>query len=125
MLPIVYSMSKGGPAAITFDDQQQLELLMTLGQSLVAMFFLANMELAWWEAFVLFLLWFIQFALSPIAPSDTGLGFLSQHVRLWSTWAYLIWAGFELVRMFFGRRHLKAFRLFAAIWKARVMKSAA
>lgn len=125
MLPIVYSWSKGGAAPITFDDQQQLELLMTLGQSLVAMFFLANMELAWWEAFVLFLLWFVQFALSPIAPSDTGLGFLSQHVRLWSTWAYLIWAGFELVRILFGRRHLKAFRLFGAIWKVRVMKSEA
>lgn len=123
MLPVVYSFSKGAPSAITFDSQQQLELLMTLGQSLVAMFFLANMELAWWEATVLFVLWFVQFAFSPIPPSDSGLGFVSLHVRLWITYAYLAWAGFELVRMLFGRRHLKAFRLFGAIWKVRVMKS--
>src|SRR5205085_9388070 len=49
MLPIVYSISMGAPTPITFDDQQEMELLMTLGQSVVAMFFLANMELAWWE----------------------------------------------------------------------------
>ena len=50
MLPLVYSIARGEPSTITFDDQQQMELLMTLGQSLVGALFLINMELAWWEA---------------------------------------------------------------------------
>src|SRR3954470_1868998 len=77
MLPVVYSMSRGSLSAIVFDDQQQLELLMTLGQSLVGMFFLMNMELAWWEATVLFVLWFVQFSFSPVPPDDTALGYIS------------------------------------------------
>ena len=54
MLPLVYSMSLGSPAAIQFDQTQKLELLMTLGQSFVGMMFLVNMKLAWWEAAALF-----------------------------------------------------------------------
>src|SRR4051812_49397449 len=89
MLPIVYSISRGTPSSIAFDEQQQLEILMTLGQSLLSMFFLANMELAWWEATVLFVLWFVQFAFSPVPPGDTGLGYISRNVHQWTTWAYL------------------------------------
>jgi len=36
MLAIVFSISRGAPASIPFDKQQELELLMTLGQALVA-----------------------------------------------------------------------------------------
>src|SRR5947208_8803586 len=68
MLPIVYSISAGTPSSIPFDERQRLEILMTLGQSLVGMLFLINMELIWWEAAVLFGLFFIQFALSAVPP---------------------------------------------------------
>ena len=44
-------------------------MLMTLGQSLLGALFLVNMELVWWEAAELFLLWAVQFALSPVTPS--------------------------------------------------------
>jgi cation:H+ antiporter len=124
MLPIVYSMSIGAPSAITFDDQQQLELLMTLGQSLVAMFFLVNMELVWWEATVLFALWFVQFAFSPVPPGPGVLGTISTHIHEWVTWVYLAWAGVEFIRMLVGRRRPAAFRLFKALWVTRVMKRA-
>src|SRR5204863_8242304 len=79
MLPIVYSISLGTPTAIQFDAQQRLELLMTLGQSLVGALFLINMELAWWEAGLLFLLWAVQFILSPIKPGPGLLGTLAEH----------------------------------------------
>ncbi len=49
MLPIVYSISAGTPSSIPFDERQRLEILMTLGQSLVGMLFLINMELIWWK----------------------------------------------------------------------------
>ena len=121
MLPLVYSMSVGSPADITFDDTQKLELLMTLGQSLIGMMFLVNMELAWWEATALFALWGIQFAFSPVPPGPGLLGFISANIHEWVTWAYLIWSAVEIIRVIAGKRHPLAFRLFADVWRARVM----
>ena len=74
MLAIVFSWSNGAPSTIAFDEQQRLEILMTLGQSLIGTLFLINMELVWWEAGALFVLWLVQFALSPV-PRNIG-GFL-------------------------------------------------
>jgi len=125
MLPVVYSMSKGAMTPITFDDQQSLELLMTLGQSAVGLMFLINMELAWWEATVLFVMWFVQFLFSPVSPGDSGLGFISRHIHEWITYTYLVWAGVEVIRMLVGQREPRAFRLFAEVWSTRVMKRAA
>jgi cation:H+ antiporter len=121
MLPLVYSMSVGSPADIAFDDTQKLELLMTLGQSLIGMMFLVNMELAWWEATALFALWGIQFAFSPVPPGAGFLGFIAANIHEWVTWAYLIWSAIEIIRIVAGKRHPLAFRLFADVWRARVM----
>jgi hypothetical protein len=93
MLPIVYSISRGTASTIPFDDQQKLELLMTIGQSLVGMLFLINMKLMWWEASTLFSLWFIQFAFSPVAPGPTVLGYIATHIHWWVTVVYLLWFG--------------------------------
>jgi cation:H+ antiporter len=120
MLSLVYSMSVGHPASIPFDDMQKLELMMTLGQSLVGMLFLVNMQLAWWEATVLFGLWFFQFALSPIPPGPGLAGSIARVAHVGVTWAYFAWAGVEVVRMIIGRRQPKAFRLFAKLWREHV-----
>lgn len=122
MLPIVYSISRGEPSAIPFDERQSLELLMTLGQSLIGMFFLINMELAWWEAAALFALWFTQFVFSPFPPSETGIGYIAGHIHSWVTQAYLAWSAVALLRMFMGKRKPHAFRLFARMWRAHVLK---
>lgn len=120
MLAIVFSASSGAPATIAFDSQQELELLMTLGQSLVGTLFLINMELAWWEAAVLFALWAIQFALSPVPLSAPFWGAVATHIHRSVTYAYLIWAGVEIVRLLFGRRKPLAFTLFAEMWRRHV-----
>jgi cation:H+ antiporter len=112
MLPIVFSLSKGVPAAIIFDSRQELELLMTLGQSLVGALFLINMELAWWEATALFALWLIQFLFSIAAPQAP--------IHWYVTMAYLVWAAVEIVRLFFGRRQPLAFRYFGEMWRSHV-----
>jgi cation:H+ antiporter len=111
MLPIVYSMSRGEASAIPFDPQQRLEILMTLAQSLVGTLFLINMALAWWEAALLFLLWAVQFALSP---------FPEAHIHRYVTFAYLGWSGVEVVRIVLGRRKPLAFQLFAVMWRKHV-----
>jgi cation:H+ antiporter len=105
MLVIVYSFSKGTPSTIYFNDEQELEILLTLGQSLIGLMFLVNMELAWWEATVLFVLWFTQFVFSPFQTN----------VHAWIAAAYFIWAAVEIVRIAVGNRKPLAFRLFKEV----------
>jgi cation:H+ antiporter len=120
MLPMVYSISRGAVSAIPLDSQQELELLMTIAQALVGMLFLVNMELAWWEASVLFTLWGTQFALSPVKPGPGLWGFLAGHIHWYVTVAYLVWIAAGLVSLFIGRRQPTAFRLFAQMWRTHL-----
>ena len=109
MLPIVYSMSMGAVTPITFDVKQEMELWLTLGQAVIALVFLINMELVWWEAAslaVLFALPFFDSAMEPVI-----------------TWIYFGWAAVELVRMFLGRRKPQAFPLFVKMWRGHVRGS--
>lgn len=73
MLPIAYALALGHLGTIDFDPHQELEVLMTIGQSLLGALLLANMRFNWWEAALLFTLWAVQFVLSgferPIDPS--------------------------------------------------------
>ncbi len=120
MLPIVYSLSRGEPSSIVFDSQQELELLMTLGQSLVGAIFLVNMKLDWWEALALFLLWAAQFTLSPVAPGPGFWRTFAGHFHWYVTVVYLLWAGVGLIRMMMGKRQPAALLLFAKMWRAHV-----
>lgn len=73
MLPFAYAYALGHFGTIHFDDHQRVEILMTIGQSLLGALLLANMRFAWWEALLLFLLWLVQFVLSgfekPLDPN--------------------------------------------------------
>jgi cation:H+ antiporter len=120
MLPIVYSISRGQASMIPLDGRQQLELLMTIAQSLIGMIFLVNMELAWWEAAALFGLWGVQFAFSPVPAGPGVFGFIATHIHWWVTLAYLAWAALGVVRMAMGKRHPEAFRKFAKMWREHI-----
>ncbi len=106
MLPIVYSMSIGVVTPIAFDPKQRMELWLTLGQAVLALMFLLNMELIWWEATALAVLFVIPFFNSAVDPAIT--------------WVYFAWAGVEVARMIIGRRQPKAFPLFIKVWKEHV-----
>jgi cation:H+ antiporter len=93
MLPIVLSLGAGAASTIYFDHQQSIELLMTAAQSLLGALLLFDMELAWWEAAALFVLWMTQFVLS-ILPVP-----LVWRVHEGVTAIYLGWCAFEIVRM--------------------------
>lgn len=106
MLPVVYSIAVGYPAAISLDPQQHSELLLTLAQAVVGAMFLINMRLDWWEAAALLALFAIPF----FSPKFAGP----------VTIAYFAWAGIELLRMIFIQRDAPAFREFGEIWKKHV-----
>ena len=81
MLPIVLSFSVGSVTPIVFDPEQRVELVLTLGQAVVGMIFLMNMELAWYEAAIMFVFFWIPF----VHPS-------------WAkpvAWLYFGWAGWS------------------------------
>ena len=120
MLPIVYSLSRGAPSSIPLDGEQQFQLLMTLGQSLLAALFLVDMRLRWWEAAGLFALWGVQFAFSPVRPGPGVAGVLAEYVPRCVTAAYFVWSGVEIARIVAGRRRPEAFRLFAVMWARHV-----
>jgi cation:H+ antiporter len=107
MLPIVYSMSRGAPSTIPLDTEQEVELLLTLAQSILGMMFLLRMRLAWWEAAGLFVMWAVQFALSA-----TGGG---AHTVM--TVLYFTWAAVEAARFAAARRQAPALRHFGVLWK--------
>jgi cation:H+ antiporter len=109
MLPITFSLSRGAATAIPLDTEQQVELLLTLGQALVGTLFLLQMRLMWWEAAGLFTLWLAQFALSTVA----GL-------HAYFTAAYFAWAAVEIGLMLARRRRAAAFACFAAMWRRHV-----
>lgn len=119
MLPIVYSLSLGRVAAIPFDPHQELEILMTIGQSLIGLLFLINMEIAWWEATALFALWAVQFVLSPIPPGPGTLGWLATHIHKLITWVYLGWSAVEVGRIVLGQRKPLAVQHFADLWRSK------
>ncbi|MBZ5604107.1 MAG: hypothetical protein LAO79_17545 [Acidobacteriia bacterium] len=106
MLPIVYSMSLGHVASIPLDAEQHTELLLTLAQAVVGLAFLINMELAWWEATVLLVLFAIPF--------------FSARFAMPVAIAYFAWAGVELLRIVFVKREALALIRFAEVWRKHV-----
>src|SRR4051812_16069253 len=111
MLPIVYSVSRGAVSAIPLDAEQQTELLLTLAQALLGALFLLEMKLQWWEATGLFVLWFAQFVLSPVA-----------HVHQYFTFAYFAWAAADIALIVAGRRKATAFPCFAEMWRRNMRR---
>ena len=65
MIPLVYGYSHlhhhGTWVAFTFDQPQQLELILTLLQTALAMLLLANLEFDSLDASIIFVLWLAQF----------------------------------------------------------------
>jgi cation:H+ antiporter len=106
LLPVVYSISLGRLCAIPFGGRQEVEILMTIGQALVAMMLLMNMNLAWWEAAGLLFLWATQFVLSPF-----GMAWVNEAV----TAAYFGWFLIEVIKNLTGRRNWCAIRVFAEL----------
>jgi cation:H+ antiporter len=110
MIPVVYSLSLGRLAAVPFDGMHRQEILLTILQSLLGMVLLMNMRYSWWEALVLFGLWFVQFCVPSL------------RVAVIDVYAALIVLG--VAQALFGRRRFEAFIVFGERWRQRVFPSA-
>lgn len=66
MVPIIYSVSMQGVTPIMFDHMQTMEILMTVAQSFLSILLLMDLELKFYDAILLFVLWFIQFCLPSV-----------------------------------------------------------
>ena len=138
MLPIAYAFALGHVGTIYFDEHQQLEVLMTIGQSLLGALLLANMRFTWWEAALLFTLWAVQFVLSgferpldPTMPHNSlavGLaGWLSVGAERIETLAhtgkeiitalYFIWTGALIAVALKRRSNFEAFAIFPKLMR--------
>lgn len=116
MLPIVFSLSRGTPSHIRLDSQQASELLLTIGQSLVAMIFLIDMQFMWWEALAMFLLFTAQFVLPA---------FLGNEARSWITDVFFIWTAIAVLTMVARGRRPNALARFLETWQAHVPRNRA
>jgi cation:H+ antiporter len=94
VIPLVYGYSHwratGSWTAFHFDDEQRLEILITLLQSAVAVLVLLTLEFQWFEAAGIFVLWLVQF----VAP----------HLRIEVAWGYAGWMVLLLGSYAVGRR---------------------
>jgi cation:H+ antiporter len=138
MLPIAYALALGHPGTIEFDSHQKLEVLMTIGQSLLGALLLANMRFAWWEAALIFILFSTQFVLSgfekPIDPAMPHNSLAVQVAALLSvapelieqvahrgkeliTALYFIWAGVIIVAAVKRRSAFRALSIFPKLMR--------
>lgn len=67
-LPIAYMLSAGGWAGLPLDERQTEELWLTSAQSLLAAILLADLEFSKREAWLLFMLFLIQFLFDDTRP---------------------------------------------------------
>jgi cation:H+ antiporter len=102
MIPLVYGYSHlrhhGVWADFHFDGPQQLEILLTLLQTALAMLLLANMEFDWDDASIIFVLWLAQF--------------LVPHWREEVALAYGMWMVILVGQYAVGSKKLLAWRYF-------------
>src|SRR5581483_4211589 len=125
----------------TFDEHQRIEILMTIGQSLLGAVLLANMRFAWWEALLLFALWLVQFVLSGFEAPAVVMQGMSEHnsmaVRLAAmlslsveqvemlahrgkliiTASYFAWVAITLAMAFKRRNFFAAFSIFRKLMR--------
>jgi cation:H+ antiporter len=110
MLPVIYSWSRGELSVVAFDDHQRAEILLTVVQSLLSFFLLANLRFHWYEAATLFVLWLVQFVLPE--------------TREEILFAYLAWIAVDVLRLVLGRQRLPALREFGVLWRQHVAPGA-
>jgi cation:H+ antiporter len=115
MIPVIYgashAMAHGGWAPFTFDGEQEVEIGLTIAQSVLAALLLGDLKFTWYDAATLFVLWLVQFVV-PGWPEEITL-------------IYLAWAALLVVLALAGKRPLRAPRTFLAVFHENRARRAA
>lgn len=102
MIPLVYGFSHlhhhGTWSDFHFDAPQQIEILLTLLQTLLGVLLLANMEFDWLDASALLVLWLVQF----VVP----------HLREEVSVVYGVWIVFLLGQFVLGKKRFMVWKYF-------------
>lgn len=106
MLPIVYGLSRQGLHPVVFDAHQRLEILLTISQSMLGMVLLANMRFHWYEAMILFVLWFAQFVFSGAEVT------FATAVKEIVMALYFLWVMIGILQALVRRRNIEALIVF-------------
>jgi cation:H+ antiporter len=101
MIPIVYSLSLGHPAAVPLQPHRA-ELILTWLQSALGMVLLANFRLEAYEALGLLVLWLVQ----AVVP----------HWREEVSVLYAAWLVLELASVLWRPGRMRAWQVFPALW---------
>lgn len=109
MIPLVYSLSVGDVAALPFDGEQRTEILITILQSVLGVLILANLRFSYWEATLLFTLWFAQF--------------LRPGLRDEISWIYAIWSVLIVAHSFVDSERLRVFRVFRDLLRRQARRT--
>ena len=102
MIPIVYSISLGKPAAVPLAEHR-LELMLTLMQGTLGIILLSNLNFQAYEALGLLALWMAQF----FVP----------HWREEISIVYGVWLVFEVTSALWRPQRLRAFAEIVDLWK--------
>ncbi len=107
MIPVVYGWSHyrahGTWAPFTFDGEQEVEIALTVAQSVLATLLLMNLRFNWIDAASLVVLWVAQF----LVPSW----------RDEITFVYLAWCVWQIGLFVTRKQDLAAPRVFLAVWR--------
>jgi cation:H+ antiporter len=98
MIPILFVISAGELRPLAFDEHQRNEILLTILQSFLGFLLLLNLELKLHEAVILFVFWFVQFALP-----------FTREVMIY---VYLAWCAVEIVKLLLNRKAPEAWHCF-------------
>jgi cation:H+ antiporter len=98
MIPILFVISAGELRPLAFDEHQRNEILLTILQSFLGFLLLLNLELKLHEAVILFVFWFVQFALP-----------FTREVMIY---VYLAWCVVEIVKLLLNRKAPEAWHCF-------------
>jgi len=115
MIPVIYGASHaaahGGWPAFGFDGEQQVEIGLTIAQSVLATLLLSDLKFTWYEAATLFALWLVQFLVPDWREEIAVL--------------YVAWSALLLLLVLTGRRGMQAPRVFLEVYRENRARRAA
>ena len=130
IIPVVFCFSLGEIHGIHFDWAHRAEIMLTATQGILGFVILCEMNLKWFEALGVFVLWFTQIlfvvvslVMMPFVANDqiTALLWNDLHVQVLAKYTiiYWIWIIIQLTFILFKYKKIPSLIAFKSSWKTR------